>query len=39
MNLERAFGIFGLGVICLMIYKLGPSRVALNIHIVSWGFF
>ena len=22
-----------------MIYKLGPSRVAFNIHVVSWGFF
>src|SRR5436309_1333572 len=37
--LERAVGIFGLGLTGWMIYKLGPSRVASNLHRVGWGFF
>ena len=36
---ERAFGFLGLGIIALMIYKLGPGRIAANIHAMSWGFF
>ncbi len=38
-NFEKAFGIFGFGILIWMIYRLGPSRVATNVHMVSWGFF
>lgn len=38
-NFERAFGIAGLCILSWMIYRLGPSRIANNLHTVSWGFF
>lgn len=38
-NFERAFGIAGLCILSWMIHKLGPSRIANNLHMVSWGFF
>lgn len=36
---ERAIGIVGLLVLCWMIVRLGPVRIAANLHTVSWGFF
>ena len=39
LRLERAFGIFGICLTFWMIYRLGPSRVASDLHRVSWGFF
>ncbi len=38
LKFERAFGIFGLGIVGWMIYRLGPSRVGQNLHQVGWGF-
>lgn len=39
LRMERAFGVFGLGITFWMIYRLGPSRVAANLHQIGWGFF
>lgn len=39
IKFEKAFGLFGLGIVAWMIYRLGPGRIATNLHTVSWGFF
>ncbi len=39
LKFEKAFGLFGLGIVAWMIYRLGPGRIAQNLHSVSWGFF
>lgn len=36
---ERGIGIAGMGITCWMLYRLGPSRIAANLHLVNWGFF
>ncbi len=38
LKFERAFGFFGLGILGWMIYRLGPGRIAQNLHQVGWGF-
>ncbi len=38
-NFERALGFVGIGVIVYMIYRLGPGRIAANMHAVNWGIF
>lgn len=38
-NFEKAFGVVGFGIACWMIYRLGAARIALNLHLVNWGFF
>ncbi len=38
MLAERAFGFVGLGITFWMIFRLGPSRIWSNLHLVSWGF-
>ncbi len=38
-NFERAFGVVGFGIIVWMVYRLGPARIAANLHKVNWGFF
>jgi uncharacterized protein (TIRG00374 family) len=36
---ERGIGIAGLAIACWMVYRLGPSRIAAHLHLISWGFF
>lgn len=38
-NFERVLGILGIGILCWMIYRLGPGHISANLHTVSWGFF
>jgi uncharacterized protein (TIRG00374 family) len=38
-NFEKAFGVAGLFISAWMIYRLGPQRIAENLHTVGWGVF
>lgn len=38
-NFERVFGVFGICILCWMIYRLGPHRIASNLHTIGWSFF
>lgn len=38
-NFERAIGFVGFGILCWMIFRLGPARVVTHLHKVGWGFF
>lgn len=36
---EKAFGYLGMAIVAWMVYRLGPRRIAENLHMVNWGIF